>query len=161
MVASLGACLLALRQGDVPSSLSLLERAVGICQEADLLTFFPRSAAALGTAYILSGCVTDAMRLLRQAVKQIIAMAMVAFQAFCTLSLSEAQLLAGHLEEAHALAAGALMLTRKHQERGNQAYALRLLGDIAARRQPPDLAQVEAYYQQALALAGELGMRPL
>ena len=29
------------------------------------------------------------------------------------------------------------------------------------RREPPDLEPAEAHYQQALALAGELGMRPL
>src|SRR5262249_37753871 len=51
--------------------------------------------------------------------------------------------------------------TRAHQERGNEAYALRLLGDIAARREPPQRAQAEAHYRQALALAEELGMRPL
>jgi len=82
-------------------------------------------------------------------------------QALCGLSLGEAQLLAGHLEEAHALAEGALALACERQERGNQAYALRLLGDIAARREPPEIAPAEAHYQQALALAGELGMRPL
>jgi tetratricopeptide (TPR) repeat protein len=48
-----------------------------------------------------------------------------------------------------------------HQERGHQAYALRLLGNIAARREPPEAAQAEAHYRQALALAEELGMRPL
>jgi class 3 adenylate cyclase len=41
-------------------------------------------------------------------------------------------------EEAHALAERALALARAHQERGNQAYALRLLGDIAAHREPPE-----------------------
>ena len=70
-------------------------------------------------------------------------------------------MLAGHLEEAHALAERALALTREHQERGHQAYALRLLGEIAAHRDPPDAALAEAHYQQALALADELGMRPL
>ena len=49
----------------------------------------------------------------------------------------------------------------QHQERGHQAYALRLLGDIAARREPPESEQAEAHYRQALALAEELGMRPL
>ena len=48
-----------------------------------------------------------------------------------------------------------------HQERGHQAYALRLLGEIAARREPPEVEQAEAHYRQALALAEELGMRPL
>jgi tetratricopeptide (TPR) repeat protein len=85
----------------------------------------------------------------------------IAFQALCTLTLGEAQLLAGRLEEAHTLAERTLAFTRAHQERGNQAYALRLLGDIAARREPPDIASAEAHYQQALTLAGELGMRPL
>lgn len=70
-------------------------------------------------------------------------------------------MLAGHLEEAHALAARALALTRTHQERGNQAYALCLLGDIAARREPPESALAKAHYRQALALAEALGMRPL
>jgi hypothetical protein len=69
--------------------------------------------------------------------------------------------LTGHLEEAQALAAQALDLTRTHQERGNEVYALHLLGDIAARREPPEVTQAEAYYRQALTPAEELGMRPL
>jgi tetratricopeptide (TPR) repeat protein len=43
----------------------------------------------------------------------------------------------------------------------NEAYALHLLGEIAARRNPPEVASAEASYQQALALANELSMRPL
>ena len=70
-------------------------------------------------------------------------------------------MLAGRLEEAHTLAERALALARAHQERGHQAYALRLLGDIAAQREPPESEQAEAHYRQALALAEELGMRPL
>src|SRR5262249_22109265 len=73
----------------------------------------------------------------------------------------EVQMLAGRLEEAHALAERTLALARGHQERGNQAYALRLLGNIAARREPPESASAEAHYRQALTLAEELGMRPL
>ena len=44
---------------------------------------------------------------------------------------------------------------------GNQAYALRLLGAIAARRDPPQGDLAAACYQEALTLANELGMRPL
>src|SRR5262249_59031494 len=73
----------------------------------------------------------------------------------------EAQILAGRLEEAHALAEDILALTREHQERGNEAYALRLLGEIAAHRAPPDVDEAAAHYRQALTLAEELGMRPL
>jgi tetratricopeptide (TPR) repeat protein len=115
----------------------------------------------LGAAYTLGGRVADAMPLLTQAMEQTIATDMVGDQALCRLSLSEAQLPAGRLEEAHALAERTLALAREYGERGHQAYALRLLGDIAMRRDPSDVASTEAHYRQALALADELGMRPL
>jgi tetratricopeptide (TPR) repeat protein len=54
-----------------------------------------------------------------------------------------------------------LALAREYQERGNQAYALHLLGEIAAQREPPASDQAAAHYRQALALAEELGMCPL
>ncbi len=92
---------------------------------------------------------------------QTTAVEMVGFQAPCSLALGEAHLLAGHLEEAQALAERTLALTRAHQERGNQAYALHLLGDIAAHRAPPDVDEAAAHYRQALVLAEVLGMRPL
>jgi hypothetical protein len=44
-------------------------------------------------------------------------------------------------------------------QNGVEAYALRLLGNIAAQRQPPAVTHAAAYYQQALALAVDLGMR--
>jgi tetratricopeptide (TPR) repeat protein len=59
------------------------------------------------------------------------------------------------------LAKRALALARERQERGNEAYALRRLGDIVAHREPPEIAQTEIHYKHALALAEELGMRPL
>ena len=77
------------------------------------------------------------------------------------ISLGEAYLVAGRLEEAHTLAEHVLALARAHQERGHQAYALRLLGEIAARQEPPESEPAEAHYRQALALAEALGMRPL
>src|SRR4029453_6680140 len=103
--------------------------------------FFPRMAAVLGAAYTLAGRLADAVPLLTQAREQTTTPEMVGFQALCSLPLGEAYLQAGRLEAAHALAEGVLALTRGHQERGNQAYALRLLGEIAARRDPPESAQ--------------------
>jgi predicted ATPase len=156
-----GIGLLALYQGDLSRALPLLERAMGICQDADLPVWFPRMAAALGTACTLAGRIADAVPLLTQAMELAAASEAGWYQVLCHLSLGEAQLLAGRREEAHALAERALALAHAHQERGHQAYALRLLGDIAARREPSESAQAEAHYQQALALAEELGMRPL
>ena len=161
MVASWGIGLLSLRQGDLYRALPLFERAVGICQDADLPGYFPRMATALGEAYNLAGRVADAIPLLTQAMEQTTAMDREDFQARCRLPLGEAQVLAGRLEEAHALAERELAHARAHQERGHQAYALRLLGEIAMHRDPLDVASTETHYQQALALAEELGMRPL
>jgi tetratricopeptide (TPR) repeat protein len=161
MVALWGIGLLALRQGHLPRALPLLERAVGICQDADLPFYFPWMARALGAAYTLAERVADAVSLLTQAMEQAAASEAGWDQVLCHLSLGEARLLAGRLEEAYALAEGALALARAHQERDHQAYALRLLGEIAARREPPESAQAEAHYRQAMALADELGMRPL
>jgi tetratricopeptide (TPR) repeat protein len=99
--------------------------------------------------------------LLTQALEQSVVTDMVVTQALCRLSLGDAQLLAGRREGAQAHAEQALTLARAHQERGHEAYALRLLGDIAAGREPPGGNRAEACYQQALTLAEALGMRPL
>ena len=89
MFASWGIGLLALRQGDLPRALPLLERAVGICQDADLLFYFSWLAPALGAAYNLSRRVADAVPLLTQALEQTIAMEMGGYQALCTLAIPQ------------------------------------------------------------------------
>jgi class 3 adenylate cyclase/tetratricopeptide (TPR) repeat protein len=163
MTAFWGNGLLSLRQGDLPRALPLLERAVGLCQAADMTgpAWFPLFAAPLGAAYTLAMRVADAVPLLTQAMEQMIATDIVGWQAFCSLPLAEAQMLAGCLKEAQALAERTLALTRAHQERGYQAYALRLLGDIAAHRTPLDIDEAANHYRHAHALADELEMRPL
>lgn len=60
---------------------------------------------------------------------------------------------------AHTLAAG---VAHGHRTTRNvEANALHLIGDIAARRELPALEEAVQHYRQALALADELGMRPL
>ena len=153
--------LLALHQGDLPRALPRLERAMRLCREADLPLYFPYHAVALGEGYTLAGRIADAVPLLTQALEQNAALARADQEAICTLALSKALVLAGRLEEAHALAERTLVCVRERQERGNEAYTLRLLGEIGAHRERPEVAQAAASYQQALALAEELGMRPL
>jgi tetratricopeptide (TPR) repeat protein len=161
MLASWGLGMLALRQEALGRALSQFEQALSLCQEADLPMYFPRIAAALGAAYILAGRVGEAVPLLTRAMAQTREPEVVGFETLCPLALGEALGLADRVAEAHVLAERALALAQAHQERDQQAYALRLLGEIAARREPPEHGQAEAHYQQALALANELGMRPL
>ena len=47
----------------------------------------------------------------------------------------------------------ALEFSRAHQERGHEAYALRLLGEFHARHHPPEVESAATHYCQALALA--------
>jgi sugar phosphate isomerase/epimerase len=75
--------------------------------------------------------------------------------------LSEGYLRASQMHEASALAEQAFELARTYQERGNETYALHLLGEIAAEHDPPEAEGAERHYREALALADELGMRPL
>ncbi len=150
-----------LRQGNLYQALPVLERAMSLCEEADLPFHVSLVAAALGAAYGLCGRADEAVRLLERVLEQTASGGRMSGQALLLSTLGESHLHAGHLEEAQALAERALALVRERQEHGHEAYALRLLGDIAARREPPASDQAGDYYRQALALADDLGMRPL
>jgi tetratricopeptide (TPR) repeat protein len=75
--------------------------------------------------------------------------------------LAEAYLLLERREEALEQARTAYARALRQKQRGNQAWALRVLGETAAHASPPEIEQAESYYHQALDLATELGMRPL
>ena len=75
--------------------------------------------------------------------------------------LSEAYLLAGCPEDARQRAAQAVDLACQYQQRGHQAWALWILGESTARQAFPESEPAAGQYRQALALAEELGMRPL
>ena len=75
--------------------------------------------------------------------------------------LSEGYRLTNRIEDAIRLASQALDFARDHKRRADQAWALRALGEIASQRDPVDAGTAEASYRQAVALADELGMRPL
>jgi tetratricopeptide (TPR) repeat protein len=70
-------------------------------------------------------------------------------------------LLSGNPDKALAVAQQGLDLARRHTERGNEAWVLRLLGAIAVHRDPPDTEAAERHYREALARAEELALRPL
>jgi tetratricopeptide (TPR) repeat protein len=150
--------LLALYKGDLPHAVTVLEHALAQCRAADIPLYLPMITATLGLAYARSGQVTEARRLLDQVeVRQTTG----GQGNRVMLDLGAAYLLTGRMKEAHHLAERVLALSRDRKERGYQAWALRLLGEIALHRHPPEVAQAETHYLQALALADELGMRPL
>jgi hypothetical protein len=91
-----------------------------------------------GSAYTLYGRLAEGMPLLEQAVERTVAEGRKVNEALWVTRVGEAALLAGRLEAAHTHAVQALTLACERQERGHQAYALRLLGEIAARHAPPE-----------------------
>jgi tetratricopeptide (TPR) repeat protein len=115
----------------------------------------------LGAACALSGRLAEALPLLEHAVEQATSMRFLTHHTLLVLRLGEAHLLAGRLEEAHQLAGQALVLSRQRKERGNEAWSLRLIGELAVHGDSPDAESAAAHYQQALTLAEALGMRPL
>jgi tetratricopeptide (TPR) repeat protein len=159
--AYLGVGCLALRQGALSQAIAALERSLECCRVADSVPRFPETAAALGCAYASAGRVAEALPLLEQAEQQGAARGSMGGQALRVGYWSEASLRAGRMPEARQRAGRALALARTHQERGHEAWVLRLLGEIAAHQAPLEVEPAAAHYRQALALAEALGMRPL
>ena len=161
IVAHFGVGQLCLRKGDLDRAVSRLQSGLQLCEAAGMPLLFPLVAAPLGTAYLLSGCVAEARLLLERVLEEATKVGKTFGYSLAAIPLAEAYLSASRIEDARDLAGRALDLTAARKERGQQAWALRLLGEIAARHDPPDIERAEGYYRQALTLAEGLGMRPL
>jgi tetratricopeptide (TPR) repeat protein len=122
---------------------------------------WPFVASTLGAAYTYAGRVDEALPLLEQAVERAAAMKLRANQSLRLARLAEAHVKAERAETAFPVAAQALDLAQELRERGHEAHVLRLLASIEMEREPPNLDRAEEGYRKALAIAEELGMRPL
>ena len=149
------------RQGDISQAVSVLERVLALSQSANIPRVFPLTASILSATYALAGRIADALPLLGQTLERIATGSRMLFHALVLTELSEALLLVDRVDEASRLTSQLLDLSRTHAGRGYQAHAYRLLGDVTMRREPLDVDQAAGHYRQALALAEELGMRPL
>jgi class 3 adenylate cyclase/tetratricopeptide (TPR) repeat protein len=159
--AYLGLSYLAVRQGDLPQAVPLLTRAMELCRIWDLAQLVATCAVPLGYALALCGQSAEGLTLLQQTVEQGSLQHLIGRNALRAIEVSETYLGAGRLEEATVLARQAFDLACAQQGRGEQAWALRLLGTIALHGDLPEVEPAEASFRQALALAEELGMRPL
>jgi DNA-binding NtrC family response regulator/tetratricopeptide (TPR) repeat protein len=144
---------------DWDRALPLLERAAA--EGETLPAYLPRVLSGLASAYAQSGRVAEALPLLERALVASRQMRFEYGQTLIVCQLGTACVDAGRLDEAAAHATRALDTARRRGERGEEAWALLLLGDTAARRDPADIEGARAWYEQAIALGEELGMRPL
>jgi hypothetical protein len=114
----------------------------------------------LGAAYAEGGRVPHGLALLERGVESAAAMKLAFGRSLLVGLHGEACLHAGRADAA-AIAANALDLAKRHGERGSEAWSHRLLGAIAAQRDPPDVAAAADAYERGVALAQQLGMAPL
>jgi tetratricopeptide (TPR) repeat protein len=152
---------LQIAQGTLPLAIPTLERAFSICQAAQVPYFIVLVASTLGHAYALAGRVAEAVPLLEQAVAHAAETAEAGPRAVAVGRLSEARLLDGRGDEARVFAQQSLELARQYGHRGSETWALWRLAGVAAQTQASTVHEAEGCYHQALALAEELGMRPL
>jgi tetratricopeptide (TPR) repeat protein len=149
------------RQGEFEKAVTVLERGFRLCEVARSPFLFPWIAAQWAYASGLSGRVAEALPLFEQAVERAAGMRLLVYQSQRIAWLSEITLLGGRRDDAVRLGERALDLARTHGERGEEAWALRLLGEIHIGRVSSGGRQAAELYQQALVIAYELGMRPL
>jgi tetratricopeptide (TPR) repeat protein len=125
--------LLYLAQGDLEQAVRMFDQGLALCRASGNRDLLRPIVSGLGYAYALQGRLAEGRALLEEAISEAIRRGALEAQSLRVAWLSEVCRLAGRGEEAwqHAHAA------------------------------PPDVTQADAHYQQALALADELGMRPL
>lgn len=150
-----------LRQGDLAMAIPVLRQGLRLCGEQRLNLYVTTFATYLGYGLALQGRSAESLALLEQAATHLASIKVMAEHARRVAWLSEGYLLASRLDEAVSYARKAYELARAHQERGTEAWVLRLLGTLAFSRGPSGASEAERYYRQALRLATELGMRPL
>jgi len=149
-----------LERGDLDTAQRVFERGVALLRagsvgDANLLS-------GLGYAYALSGRLPEALPLLEEAVRSEMSISAMGLGLAVRLSrLAEAYLRAGRADEALRRARSAVELSRKHQERANEAIALRVLAEATALGDSGDAISAGRHYTDSLALAEQLGMRPL
>jgi tetratricopeptide (TPR) repeat protein len=148
-----------IRQGRMAEASAVLERGLALTRDAPFL--HPPMAADLAVTYALAGRHDAGIELGEQAVRRAEEMGRLGRLSLIVTHLGEVYFLAGRRQDALAQAERALRLASERMERGNEVYARRLLGLVAAESEPADVLEAHAQLGQALALAETLGMRPL
>jgi tetratricopeptide (TPR) repeat protein len=150
-----------LTQGDLEHAIQVYDQGLTLCRASGNRTVLRGTAAGLGYASALQGRLVEGCTLLEEGISESIRTGAMSNHPHRIAWLSEVYRLAGRGDEAGQHARQALDLARQFKARGDEAYALHQLGVVHSHAIPADAMKTEVYYQQALTLAEELGMRPL
>jgi tetratricopeptide (TPR) repeat protein len=147
-------------RGDWSSAITTLEACLDGFRSAGLTGFGNGAAGMLGYARAMSSQQGEGVALIREALEHA-AKGRRTREATFTTYLAEALLMAQQMDEAAAVAERGLTLSLERGERGTEARARYVLGEIAAKDSSGDGSVAEQHLHEALALADEIGMRPL
>lgn len=150
-----------LRKGDFDRSIPILERSLELCKATRLRSACAPNALALGYAYVRSGQVTRGLGYLEDGFTKAGRPTLVLRLSLQTTWLAEAYLIAGRTRQAAERARDALMLAQKNGEKGQEAWALWLLGTIYQRPEHFRDIEAERCLRSALKIASTRHMAPL
>jgi tetratricopeptide (TPR) repeat protein len=144
-------------RGALPEAIRALEHGLMLARKWNITLYVPNLITTLARAYAHARRLEQAESLLAQIVPEL---AGVPAPILASLAFAQAHLLGGRLEAAGEAAQEAVGRSRSAGLRGEEAHALHLVGEVGARRDPPDVAAAEGRFKEAVALADQLGMRP-
>jgi DNA-binding SARP family transcriptional activator len=147
-------------RGDWSGAIPILGTCLDGFRSAGLSGFGNGAAGMLGYARAMISHQGEGIALIREALEHA-AQGRRTREAQFTTYLSEALLTAQQMDEAAAVARRGLTLSLERSERGIEARARYVLGEIAAKNIDGNGSAAEGLYREALALAEEIGMRPL
>ena len=142
--------MLHLYRGAFAESAVHFEQALSIGRSWDISDYAASNTAGLAVAYARLGRVGDALERAGPRVSSL-----------SPLWRAQVYFLAGRPEEAREAGEQGLSSVRQRGQRGLEGWALHLLSEITASFGPREVARADGHCRQAMALAEELGMRPL
>jgi class 3 adenylate cyclase/tetratricopeptide (TPR) repeat protein len=147
------------RRGDLERGAQVLERCVELCRASGFRVLVTPVASALAVVLAQLGREGEAFALVEEVASTLASRSLLG--EYSLVSLASACLQTARADAAGDWARRALDAARDHGARGAEAHALRLLGEIACQHESLEPAAATNHYGEALALADELGMRPL
>jgi tetratricopeptide (TPR) repeat protein len=149
-------------QGRPDEAIALLRPTWQSCLDLEMVQMYPIFAARMGEAYLAAGNLDAAIEILSAPEKLDVPLAEHAFGwRYLFIAQGRALVGAGRFAEAKTVAERALALACTRGEPPQQAYALKLLGDIAMATDGASSSGAADHYQRAFDLARQCMMQPL
>jgi class 3 adenylate cyclase/tetratricopeptide (TPR) repeat protein len=150
-----------LLHGKLDPATKMLEKALALCREADVLSAFSFTAGNLGHTQSLLGHPDHALPIVAESVSPQKVSFSIVPPAYPLTALAEAYRLKGETKRALEKAEEALRIFRQNGEQGFGAWALYYMAKIQFDGGLEQIQQTMQSYRQAIEQATDLGMRPL